>query len=102
LPSRSGDRGRRRCARRRRRRTGCARSAAGLGGSGGPSRATCVDGDRPAREAARTLLEHEIGALPVVDGERKLRGIISSSDFLAIAAEALDVDAHRAPRRRRA
>jgi acetoin utilization protein AcuB len=36
---------------------------------------------RPAREAAQSMLDHKIGALPVVDGER-LIGIVTESDFL--------------------
>jgi len=35
----------------------------------------------PVHEAARSLLEHKIGALPVVEGER-LVGIVSTSDVL--------------------
>ena len=46
--------------------------------------------DRPAPEAARLLTEQGIGALPVLDGNR-LVGIITASDFVAIAAEWLPV-----------
>ncbi len=41
----------------------------------------------PVHEAAKTLLEHKIGALPVVEGER-LVGIISISDVLRAFLEA--------------
>ena len=34
-----------------------------------------------AREAARTMLDHKIGCLPVVDGKR-LVGILTEADFL--------------------
>ena len=37
--------------------------------------------DREARDAARLMLEHKIGALPVVDGEH-LIGIITETDVL--------------------
>ena len=41
----------------------------------------------PIHDAAKTLLEHKIGALPVVEGER-LIGIISTSDVLRAFLEA--------------
>jgi nucleotide-binding universal stress UspA family protein/predicted transcriptional regulator len=41
----------------------------------------------PIHEAAKSLLEHKIGALPVVEGER-LVGIISTSDVLRAFLEA--------------
>jgi acetoin utilization protein AcuB len=41
----------------------------------------------PIHDAAKTLLEHKIGALPVVEGER-LVGIISTSDVLRAFLEA--------------
>lgn len=43
----------------------------------------------PAHEAARLLLEHRIGALPVVDAEGVLVGIISEGDFVKVAAKLL-------------
>ena len=42
---------------------------------------TTVGPDPRAHEAARIMLEHKIGALPVVDGER-LIGIITKTDLL--------------------
>lgn len=40
-----------------------------------------IDPERDAREAARLMLDHKIGALPVLDGDRLL-GIITESDLL--------------------
>jgi CBS domain-containing protein len=37
--------------------------------------------DRPARDGARIMLDHKIGALPVVDGGR-LVGIITETDLV--------------------
>ncbi|HEX9818425.1 MAG TPA: CBS domain-containing protein [Methylomirabilota bacterium] len=44
-----------------------------------------VDPDRPAAEAARIMIDHKIGALPVVDGGR-LAGIVTESDFVRVVA----------------
>jgi len=44
-----------------------------------------VDPGRPAAEAARIMLDHKIGALPVVDGGR-LVGIVTDSDFVRAVA----------------
>jgi acetoin utilization protein AcuB len=46
-----------------------------------------VDPQRDAREAARILLDHKIGALPVLEGERLL-GIITETDVLRAFAAA--------------
>jgi acetoin utilization protein AcuB len=40
-----------------------------------------VEPERDARDAARIMLDHKIGALPVLSGER-LVGIVTESDFL--------------------
>lgn len=40
-----------------------------------------VSPDREAEEAARLMLDHKIGALPVVDGDRVV-GIITETDIL--------------------
>ena len=40
-----------------------------------------VDGERDATEAAAMMLEHRIGALPVVNGGR-LEGILTETDFV--------------------
>jgi CBS domain-containing protein len=44
-----------------------------------------VDSARSAAEAARIMVDHKIGALPVVDGGR-LVGIVTESDFLRVVA----------------
>ena len=44
-----------------------------------------VDPDRPIAEAARIMIDHKIGALPVVEAGR-LVGIITESDFLRAIA----------------
>jgi CBS domain-containing protein len=45
-----------------------------------------VDPDRPIAEAARIMLDHKIGALPVVEAGR-LVGIVTESDFVRAMAE---------------
>ena len=45
-----------------------------------------VNPDRPIAEAARIMLDHKIGALPVVEDGR-LVGIITESDFVRAMAE---------------
>jgi acetoin utilization protein AcuB len=49
-----------------------------------------IDPARDAREAGRIMVDHKIGALPVVEG-RQLRGIITETDLLRAFVEA-DVD----------
>ena len=44
-----------------------------------------VEPDRPIAEAARIMIEHKIGALPVVDGGQ-LVGILTESDFVRTMA----------------
>ena len=44
-----------------------------------------IDSERAIAEAARIMVEHKIGALPVVDGGR-LVGIVTESDFVRAAA----------------
>lgn len=44
-----------------------------------------IDSQRPIAEAARIMVDHKIGALPVVDGGR-LTGIITESDFVRAVA----------------
>jgi CBS domain-containing protein len=43
----------------------------------------------PAHEAARTMIEHKVGSLPVVDDHGELVGIVTESDFLQVAERAL-------------
>lgn len=42
-----------------------------------------------AREATGLLLDRKIGALPVVDDDDRLVGIVTETDFLRVAHEAL-------------
>jgi len=42
--------------------------------------------DAALAEAARTMLERKIGCLPVLDSDRRLVGILTESDFVALAA----------------
>lgn len=44
-----------------------------------------IDGDRTIAEAARLMIDHKIGALPVMDGGR-LVGIVTESDFVRLVA----------------
>ena len=44
-----------------------------------------VDPERPAADAARIMMEHKIGALPVVD-QGRLVGIVTESDFVRAMA----------------
>jgi acetoin utilization protein AcuB len=44
-----------------------------------------IDSDRPVAETARIMVDHKIGALPVVDGGN-LVGIVTESDFVRAAA----------------
>lgn len=45
-----------------------------------------VSPDRPIAEAARIMMDHKIGALPVVE-EGRLVGIVTESDFVRAMAE---------------
>lgn len=48
-----------------------------------------VEPDRDAREAARIMLDHKIGALPVLDGDR-LVGILTETDLVRAFAESVE------------
>ena len=48
-----------------------------------------VDPERDAREAARIMIDHKIGALPVLDGEHLL-GIITETDLLRAFMESAE------------
>jgi CBS domain-containing protein len=52
-------------------------------------RVRTVAEDTPAHEAAGLMLEYKIGALPVIGDEQQLVGMITETDFLALAQEAL-------------
>lgn len=43
----------------------------------------------PVSLAAKRMLEHRFGCLPVVDGEQRLLGIITENDIVRLAAEIL-------------
>ena len=43
----------------------------------------------PAHEAAAIMLAHKIGSLPVIGADEQLVGIVTETDFLAVACEAL-------------
>ena len=47
---------------------------------------TTVPADTPAKEAAALMLEAGISSVVVVDGDNQLVGILTSTDFVAIAA----------------
>lgn len=55
-----------------------------------------VQPSTPARSAVRLLLEHRIGALPVVDGKR-LVGIVTETDFLRLFERCTSWTAGMAP-----
>ncbi len=57
-----------------------------------------VDEDSELREVIETLLEQRIGAVPVVDGDGKITGIISYVDLLRTYAGELEPDATKTPR----
>ena len=56
-----------------------------------------IDGERNAREAARIMVDHKIGALPVLEGER-LIGIITETDLLRAFVESPEPVAESAER----
>ncbi|MBI4913382.1 MAG: CBS domain-containing protein [Acidobacteria bacterium] len=47
-----------------------------------------VGEDCPLEEAARIMIDHKIGSLPIVEGKR-LKGIITETDVFKVMAEAL-------------
>jgi acetoin utilization protein AcuB len=49
-----------------------------------------VEEDDDVGDAVELMLEHKVGAVPVVDGEGKLSGIVSYMDVLRELAEKLD------------
>lgn len=51
-----------------------------------------VTPDAPVRDAAETLIEHDIGSLVVVDTDNHLEGILTSTDFVRITADAAAVE----------
>ena len=45
--------------------------------------------DTPASSAVAWMIEHKIGAVPVVDNRDRLIGLVTETDFLVIAHQAL-------------
>jgi CBS domain-containing protein len=45
--------------------------------------------DTPAREAAALMVQLKIGSLPVVDHQKRLLGVVTETDFLVVAHQAL-------------
>lgn len=43
----------------------------------------------PAHEAAALMIEHKFGMLPVVESDGRMVGIVTETDFLEVAREAL-------------
>jgi CBS domain-containing protein len=52
-------------------------------------RVQTVKPDTPAATAATMMLEHKFGCLPVVGDDEQIVGIITDTDFLKIAEQAL-------------
>ncbi|MFG2867425.1 CBS domain-containing protein [Streptomyces sp. NPDC048338] len=48
--------------------------------------------DTPFKEIARLLSAHDVSAVPVVDGERRVIGIVSEADLLRTTAELPDLE----------
>lgn len=44
----------------------------------------------PVGEAARLMLDHQYGCLPVADGDGNLLGIVTEADFLRLAVRMLE------------
>jgi CBS domain-containing protein len=54
---------------------------------------TTVSAETPAKEAATQMLEEGISSVVVVDDTNRLEGILTSTDFVAIAAAEESADA---------
>ena len=48
-----------------------------------------VPPELPAHEAAAMMIEHKIGMLPVVEKDGRIVGILTETDFVEVAREAL-------------
>jgi CBS domain-containing protein len=48
-----------------------------------------VEADAAAHVAARMMLDHTIGSLPVVNEHRQMIGLVTQTDFLEVARRAL-------------
>lgn len=51
------------------------------------SRIWTISPDMPAKEAARTMIENDIGSVIVTGEDDSLEGIITATDFLRISAD---------------
>ncbi len=49
-----------------------------------------ISQDELLADAARKMVDHRLGALPVVDGEHRLTGIITEVDMLRVLTNVLD------------
>jgi CBS domain-containing protein len=45
--------------------------------------------ETPAHEAASLMIEHKIGSLPVIGEEEQIVGVVTETDFLKVARDAL-------------
>jgi CBS domain-containing protein len=43
--------------------------------------------ETPVEEAARILLENDVGSLPIVDADGRLQGILTRTDFVTVVAK---------------
>jgi acetoin utilization protein AcuB len=58
--------------------------------------AIAIRAEDPIERAAHLMRSHKIGALPVVDGERRVVGIITESDLLDALLDGIGAGAHAA------
>jgi CBS domain-containing protein len=62
------------------------------------TREVCAVGpETPAATAGRVMLERKYGCVPVIDAHRKLVGIVTESDFMRLAIDAIDAIATAPP-----
>lgn len=54
----------------------------------------CVPREMPMRDVGRMLIEQRISGAPVVDGEQRCIGVISSADFVALAQKGAQLQHH--------
>lgn len=52
---------------------------------------TTIKSDTSLKDAAKLLLEHKYGCLPVLDGKGRLIGILTEADFLSLTISMLEV-----------
>ena len=68
------------------RRKSPARLSGKRGGQGGHGRSDSISPDATVRDAARLMLEHKIGCLPVLEDSR-LVGIVTETDMLQVVVD---------------